>query len=115
VVNEREELGPDLARWYRTMPLRLFVAPLGLAFYTGDNLPQKYRGPFFWRTWELEQAPSSARRAAGLCPKKLGGAAARPPACLHRNQADDRFAQALARLSQRLQFGKPASLATQMK
>ena len=47
MVNEREELGPDLVRWYRTMPLRLFVAPLGLAFYTGDNLPQKYLGGFF--------------------------------------------------------------------
>jgi hypothetical protein len=32
------------------------------------------------------------------------------PACLHRNQADDRFAQALAGLPWRLQLAEPASL-----
>jgi len=55
------------------------------------------------------KARSSSARA-GLCPEKLGGAAPRTPSCLHGNQADDRFAQALAGLSQRLQLVEPDAL-----
>jgi glucose/arabinose dehydrogenase len=85
VVNERDELGPDLVPDYMTSvkdggfygwpysyygrhvdprvrpqrpdlvekaivpdyALRSHVAPLGLAFYTADSLPQKYRGGAF--------------------------------------------------------------------
>ena len=85
VVNERDELGPDLVPDYMTSvkdggfygwpysyygqhvdprvkpqrpdlvekaivpdyALSSHVAPLGLAFYTGDSLPQKYRGGAF--------------------------------------------------------------------
>ena len=95
VVNERDELGPDLVPDYmtsvkdggfygwpysyygqhldpRVMPQRpdlvakaimpdyalsSHVAPLGLAFYTSDNLPQKYRRRRFRRrAWQLGPA-----------------------------------------------------------
>ncbi len=53
---------------------------------------------------------ASTRCRTGLCPEKFGAAAARTPARLHRNQADDRFAQALAGLSKRLQLVEPDTL-----
>jgi glucose/arabinose dehydrogenase len=96
VVNERDELGPDLVPDYmtavkdgafygwpysyfgqhldpRVKPQRLdlvekavvpdyslgsHVAPLGLAFYTADSLPQKYRGGAFvgeHGSWDRQQ------------------------------------------------------------
>jgi glucose/arabinose dehydrogenase len=96
VVNERDELGPDLVPDYMTAvkdgafygwPYSYFgqhldprvkpqrpdlvekavvpdyslgshVAPLGLAFYTGDSLPQKYRGGAFvgeHGSWDRQQ------------------------------------------------------------
>jgi glucose/arabinose dehydrogenase len=96
VVNERDELGPDLVPDYMTAvkdgafygwPYSYFgqhldprvkpqrpdlvekavvpdyahsshVAPLGLAFYTADNLPQKYRGGAFvgeHGSWDRQQ------------------------------------------------------------
>ncbi len=95
VVNERDELGPDLVPDYLTSvkdggfygwpysyygqhvdprvkperpdlvqraivpdyALSSHVAPLGLAFYTGISLPQRYRGGgLHRRAWELESA-----------------------------------------------------------
>src|SRR5260221_8485568 len=122
VVNERDELGPNLVPDYMTSvkdggfygwpysywgqhldprvqpqrpelvekaivpdyALSSHVAPLGLAFYTADGLPQKYRGGAFvgehgswdryrFNGYKVAFVPFSGGRSAGNAPEVVNG------------------------------------------
>ena len=78
--------------------------------HTKDDLPQAAVGSRF-RCAVAKNVSVLKLREGGSLPR-TARRRRRPgaPACLYRNQADDRFAQALAGLSQPLEFAEPATL-----